>query len=379
MAKKGELTGIHYILIAATTMILIIGGYYFISLVLKSSEKTQLANLRLSMENSFKEYGTGFTGAPGSAKDVSFSVPEGVERICFVGGGERNQFLDEQLETYLKEVPNKNVFFFPFEKFEASFVDFFELEDTPLCIIPRGGAISLHLVSTGSGVKVQAKEGREIGCSSLRYSRDYGKAVDIVFVGSGYNDDSLAADSESYIATFLSVEPFKSKQDLFNFFIAEGDAECKIGDFVSCDHFQASRIASKCPNDFMVVLVSRDNVLNVLNPVRSSAMTNLLSLNTADNRMVFVHEFGHGFSNLADEYTDDAFYQKSGFKAEEYPNCDAEDCGKWKGKLGTGCFGGCSLSSYYRSTEDSIMRSLKSKDFGPVNEEVLRSYLEVYE
>lgn len=381
MLKKGDLTGMNYVMIGTISVIILSAGYYFFANTLASSDNGQLANLRLSMENSFKEYGTGFTGAPGSVKDVTFSVPAGVSSVCFVDNGKRNVFFDEVLEADIGEFPDRNVFISPFDKFEPLSVDFFDLDENPLCMQPKGSTLGLRLKSTGSGVKIQplSQSDKATGCISLRYNRDINRAIDIVFLGSGYKDSSeLAKDAQDYISEFLSVEPLKSEGELFNFFMADDNVECTIDNWISCDQFQASRIASRCPNDFIVVLVPRDRIRNVLNPVRSSAIANVLSLNTADNRMVMPHEFGHAFSGLADEYVDEEFYQSIRFRAAEYPNCDEENCAKWKGKRNTGCFEGCSLSSYFRPTSDSIMRSLRSKEFGPVNEDAIRSSLGEY-
>jgi len=92
-----------------------------------------------------------------------------------------------------------------------------------------------------------------------------------------------------------------------------------------------------------------------------------------------MHEFGHAFGGLADEYVDENYYGRIDFKADEYPNCDNEGCAKWEGIDDTRCIKGCSLNSYFRPTTSSIMRSLQSAEFGPVNEEEIRKKLGAYE
>ena len=99
---------------------------------------------------------------------------------------------------------------------------------------------------------------------------------------------------------------------------------------------------------------------------------------TADNPFVVMHEFGHSFGDLADEYVDD-YYLSFSFKGDNYPNCDSSSCDKWAETEGTGCFKGCSTDGFYRGTKNSLMKSLSAKYFGPINKEVLKEKLDVYE
>ena len=92
-----------------------------------------------------------------------------------------------------------------------------------------------------------------------------------------------------------------------------------------------------------------------------------------------MHEFGHIFGGLADEYVDEKYYSNIGFDPKDYPNCDFPPiCTGWEGVNGTGCFDGCTLNSYSRPTENSIMRSLSTEKFGPLNENILINKLNVY-
>jgi hypothetical protein len=70
-------------------------------------------------------------------------------------------------------------------------------------------------------------------------------------------------------------------------------------------------------------------------------------LNTGDNNLVLLHEFGHVFGDLADEYV------VRGLNYVDAPNCDMTYPCEW----GENCYKGCTLSDAYRSSEDSIMRS----------------------
>jgi hypothetical protein len=109
-------------------------------------------------------------------------------------------------------------------------------------------------------------------------------------------------------------------------------------------------------------------------------MNNMASVNVADDRAILLHEFGHTFADLADEYVDNSFYTASSMQPEKYPNCDFKGCGKWSGTGGTGCYAGCMLSAYYRPTQASIMRApYRTTDFGPLNSEEIIRRIMLYE
>jgi hypothetical protein len=127
------------------------------------------------------------------------------------------------------------------------------------------------------------------------------------------------------------------------------------------------------------VLVDRSKIKDFIRPVRSSAISNIAKINTADRPYVLIHEFGHSFGDLADEYVDEAYYSQVDFNANHYANCDYTPCVSWKGMDNTSCYQGCSLRRYYRPTQESVMRSLDSSTFGPVNERELLKRLLFYE
>ncbi|MDO8537715.1 MAG: hypothetical protein Q7S21_02420, partial [archaeon] len=92
-----------------------------------------------------------------------------------------------------------------------------------------------------------------------------------------------------------------------------------------------------------------------------------------------LHEFGHDFGKLADEYVEPKIgnYPRS-------PNC-APDISTaqswWGGIVGAGTFYGCSyVESNIRPTKNSIMRShyVLKDDYGPVNSKELEKILNNY-
>ena len=93
-----------------------------------------------------------------------------------------------------------------------------------------------------------------------------------------------------------------------------------------------------------------------------------MSINSALAPTVIVHEFGHVFANLADEYipANIPFGSK---------NCKS-NCENFNG-IGN-CFQGCSESDYSRSSYASIMRTLKSNSFEEFNEELINQKIQEY-
>lgn len=87
---------------------------------------------------------------------------------------------------------------------------------------------------------------------------------------------------------------------------------------------------------------------------------------------VFVHEFGHSFGGLADEYTYSNITPLTNFA----PNCDVSNiCSKWTNFSGIDCNSGCSYSNWYRPYQDSIMleHRLERHEFGAVSENELEN------
>ncbi|MBU0530636.1 MAG: M64 family metallopeptidase [Nanoarchaeota archaeon] len=199
--------------------------------------------------------------------------------------------------------------------------------------------------------------------------------VDVVFLANNYESVlDFKSDVNSYIDRnglhngLLSIDPFKSNAFRFNFYLVEElfDLECFTGkDYLLCNHRKVKSIASACPHDYVIVL-SKHSVFDDSAFLRSSAYLDMATLNTADNRLVLAHEFGHLFGDLADEYITGEYYVDA-------PNCDVVTCPKWYGLFDdVGCFQGCTAINMYRPTENSIMRDYsQTNSYGPLNENVL--------
>ncbi len=182
-------------------------------------------------------------------------------------------------------------------------------------------------------------------CNTLK---DSGGAHNIVFISEEEN-------AKKYMNYFLSQSPFNSYKDSFNFYYIDSyQPKCELYKGVAflCYSRDLIKKASACPNDIIVVLKEGKS------SIRSSAYMNVLSLNTNVPKSVFVHEFGHAFANLADEYTPAHLPRGA-------ENCQS-GCEEFEE-----CFQGCSKSSYYRSIDKGVMRSLSVTEFGNFNNDLI--------
>ena len=322
----------------------------------------------------------------GSIEEHTIALPVGVDRLCLV---DRNKpispFVSCLLNLELEKFEDKNIFFSPFQGFDPLQLNGFELyeKENPLCLKATRGKVPLTFTNRGKNTVVSTFDGtkKSSDCVTVLFNAQPELALDIVFLGYGYGDgDEFAKDVKKQVNLFLGIEPFKTNKEKLNFYRIDrfDDMGCTMENWISCDEFKVKTLASFCPNDFVVVLASRSRIRDALRPIRSSAVSNMAKINAADNDLVLLHEFGHLFGSLGDEYVDENYYLDSGLKIGDFPNCGNAGCSRWQGVNGTGCFKGCSLNSFFRPTKDSLMRSLSLPDYGVWNEKILSEKLSLY-
>jgi hypothetical protein len=320
----------------------------------------------------------------GSITPLALSLPAGIETVCFID--EMQRFSPENsLElTNEKEIyKDKNLFFFPTGKFNPSNIKNIKLNNSenPLCVKSVSNILNVKLTTLPNTTLVEAANDKDLSrnCAVVSGSNagNSDDKVDIVFLNYGYSNKTIfAADVDNYVQSyFLNTEPFLSSKNKFNFWIVgEGQPDCSITSYIFCDTFSVNQLASNCPNDYIIILVDPKLLRN---SVRSSAISNMAKINTKDNKLVMLHEFGHIFSNLADEYTDS--YYESWFDAKNFPNCDRPGCSKWSSVQEASCIKGCSTNQFYRSVDVSIMRNYDdSITYGTLNEKIITEKLGEY-
>src|SRR3989344_213015 len=191
-------------------------------------------------------------------------------------------------------------------------------------------------------------------CKSIEYNGE--DRIDILFISS-------EEDAKHYTDVLLSTEPYKGKRNYFNTRVIEQEVECKDykGIAILCNTKEIQELAKQCPHDYIVVIKEAPK------NIRSSAYGNVLSINKVHEDSVLIHEFGHAFGNLAEEYGGAKI--PSGSK-----NCQSS-CDKFKSPIDS-CEQECSQSNYYRSIPAGVMRTLVTSNYGIFNTELLIKLLE---
>ena len=149
--------------------------------------------------------------------------------------------------------------------------------------------------------------------------------VDLVFLPEGYTEqqmDKFIDDVERMVEALFAVQPFKNRKADFNIYIVKvpsqqsgtdvpGDGIYRNTAFNSTFYtFDTPRYLTtkdmKSVHD-AAAQVPYDHIFLLVNSSKygGGGMYNFLTVTTVDNEMseeVFVHEFGHAFAGLADEY-----------------------------------------------------------------------------
>jgi hypothetical protein len=236
--------------------------------------------------------------------------------------------------------------------------------------------------------------------------------VDIVIIPEGYSKEEMELfkkDSEKFSGYLFNSSPFKENKDKFNIYGIEAPSEQSGTDIpadgiwkktllnsnfytfdeerylMTEDYKTVCDVAANVPYDQIYILVNSDKY-------GGGAIYNHYSVCVNKNRFeeyVFVHEFGHGFAGLADEYyTSDVAYQ-------DFYSLDVEPLepnlttlvnfeSKWKDIVSdtipiptpdeemykdvVGAFegGGYTAKGVYRPKQDCTMHSISVNNFCPV-------------
>ncbi len=149
--------------------------------------------------------------------------------------------------------------------------------------------------------------------------------VDVVFLAEGYTleeKDKFVNDVKKFAGYLFEVEPYKSNQEKFNFYgVFRPSAESGMDEprqqaykntvlkasfnafdldryLLTEEGFLLRELAAQVPYDTIVVLVNSKRY-------GGGGIYNDYCITTVDNqasKAVFLHEFGHSFAGLADEY-----------------------------------------------------------------------------
>ena len=162
---------------------------------------------------------------------------------------------------------------------------------------------------------------------SILYSGDPAHKLDLLFIAEGYTKDQMdkfRADAQRFTDYLFEYEPYRSRKEDFNVWYLNTASEEEGVDIPQQDQWRNTL----CQSSFYTFYVDRyltiqdhqriadavattpfDALFVIANETKygGGGFYNSYSLGTSDNRLsceVFIHEFGHGFAGLADEYYD---------------------------------------------------------------------------
>jgi len=255
-------------------------------------------------------------------------------------------------------------------------------------------------------------------------SGDPANKIDIVILPEGYTAkemDRFKADCDKFAAGLFTFDPYSKNRDKFNIrAILAPSVESGTdipGDKVwkntilnssfytfdserylmTNDNQNVRNLAANAPYDQIYILVNSPKYGGgaIYNFYSTSVNSN------ASSAKIFVHEFGHGFAALADEYDDGStsFNDMYPLNLEPWePNITtlAKFETKWKGmlaantpvptpvenkpdmKLGVYEGAGYVAKGIYRPTPDCLMRTFKGDKFCPVCEKAIQRMIDFY-
>ncbi len=271
---------------------------------------------------------------------------------------------------------------------------------------------------------IKKERTRELNSFQVFNSGAASSKVDIVILPEGYTKSEMEVfknDCKKFADYFFDKSPFKENKEKFNILGVEAASDESGTDFpgkgiwkktflntnfytfgterylMTTDNKTVRDVASNVPYDQIYILVNTTEY-------GGGAIYNYYSVCMNNNRFegqVFVHEFGHGFASLADEYvTDDVSYQN--FYELDIEPADpnlttlVDFNSKWKNmvdddtpiptpetkeyenKVGAFEGGGYVARGIYRPMYDCIMRSNSAKEYCEVCKKIIQDMIDFY-
>ncbi|MGN0283157.1 MAG: M64 family metallopeptidase [Prevotella sp.] len=244
---------------------------------------------------------------------------------------------------------------------------------------------------------------------TLQQAKDTNKCIRIAYVAEGYTKDQMDSfinDCKVANEALFHHEPFKSMQDVFNIIAVESPSEQEgtstphkgiwkrtaLGShfdtfyserYLTTLHLKKLHDVLAClPYEHIIVLVNTDEY-------GGGGIYNSYNLSSTKGkffRPVVVHEFGHSFGGLGDEYAysdTDPMYFADTEPWEPNITTKADFSQKWQnlideGKAGLVEGGGYLTKGVWRGFPDCRMRTNEYKDFCPVCQQALQRLIDFY-
>jgi len=211
--------------------------------------------------------------------------------------------------------------------------------------------------------------------------------LNLTFISSNYTDmEQFAFDVKRFSDYVLTVEPFKkrSSQIVFNSLENNEDLGCTFfsgaggGYGLMCDNTKAQQIvASNTPFDKIIILHNQPDKFG--GGAYPKDIVSTVS-NAPSEEVALVHELGHQIGGLLDEYT--GLYPVTTENNTVYANCftgtPIENITEpfWIGTTLDEYKQGCNYPDWYRSSENSVMKSLDSHSYNEVSLEIMEASID---
>ena len=297
----------------------------------------------------------------------------------------------------------ENVFLVPFPKDTVDIS--VELYDNHA----KTASLMMHTVVPSDILIRKAGECDILPYEVLHQASDTSRCIHIAFVAEGYTADEMdhyLSDCQKAIGSLFNHEPFKSMQDRFNIIAVKsasqesGTSEPSKGIWKNTalsshfDTFYSDRylttlhlkrlhdLLAGTPYEHIIILVNTEHY-------GGGGIYNSYNLSYTGDKYflpVVVHEFGHSFGGLGDEYAygnDDPMYFADTEPWEPNLTTKAQFIGKWEnlmeeGKAGFFEGGGYLENGVWRGCENCRMRTNEEPEFCPVCQQALKKLINFY-
>lgn len=262
---------------------------------------------------------------------------------------------------------------------------------------------------------IKQDSGNDTESVTLLHSGDMQEKVDLLFVAEGYTEgemDKFHSDCRRLMDSLFAMEPYRSRKNDFNVTALNVISEESGTDIPGRDVWKNTALKSHYHTfyvDRYLTLPDQTAVADKVSSVPFDALFvvvndsgyggggiyNSYGMGTSDNTLagtLFVHEFGHSFAGLGDEYFDSevAYQDMYDLNVEPWePNITTKaDFGrKWQDMLESGEYedslglfegGGYTAKGIYRPRYDCRMRTNSSPDFCPVCQRAIGRMIDYY-
>ncbi|MGE5846211.1 MAG: M64 family metallopeptidase [Ignavibacteria bacterium] len=271
---------------------------------------------------------------------------------------------------------------------------------------------------------ISAERNKEYNNFQVQYSGNSAEKGDIVILPEGYTEDEMnkfKEDCKRFAGYLFNASPFRENKDKFNIWGVEAPSEDSGTDIppekiwkktilntnfytfdlerylMTADNKSVRDLAANAPYDQIYILVNTGEY-------GGGSIYNHYSVCTSDNKYseyIFVHEFGHGFASLADEYyTSDVSYKDfypldiepldpnlttlvdfnlkwKDLVADSIP-IPTPSIDKYKNSIGAFEGGGYMAEGIYRPMMDCTMKSISVDNFCPVCKRAILQMIDFY-